>query len=137
LYIDFLTGMPLAQQNIIIYKNTKEKTQIVTLVIAYMKKVLKVAVLTMVSLLTLTAVFLFTGNNNLDRSVIAQQTTQKFPVSPETAEQFADLIEGNDTAIILNDTNIGDVNNTVLDSIDVNIKEDCMNLPNSTVLYCP
>jgi hypothetical protein len=61
-----------------------------------MKKVLKVAVLTMVSLPTLTAVFLFTGNNNLDRSVIA-----------------------------------------VLDSIDVNIKEDCMNLPNSTVLYCP
>jgi hypothetical protein len=102
-----------------------------------MKKVLKVTVLTMVSLLTLTAVFLFTGNNNLDRSVIAQQTTQKFPVPPETAEQFADLIEGNDTAIILNDTNIGDVNNTVLDSIDVNIKDDCMNLPNSTVLYCP
>ena len=80
---------------------------------------------------------MFTGNNNLDRGVIAQQTTQKFPVPPETAEQFADLIEGNDTAIILNDTNIGDVNNTVLDSIDVNIKEDCMNLPNSTVLYCP
>ena len=37
----------------------------------------------------------------------------------ETAEQFANLIEGNETAIILNDTNIGDVNNTVLDSIDV------------------
>ena len=61
---------------------------------------------------------------------IAQQTTQKFPVPPETASQFADLIEGNDTAIILNDTNIGDVNNTILDSIGVNIAEDCMN-------YCP
>ena len=102
-----------------------------------MKKVLKVAFLTMFSLLTLTAVFLLTGNNNIDRSVIAQQTPQKFPVPPETAEQFADLIEGNDTAIILNDTDVGDVNNTVLDSIDVNIAEDCMNLPNSTVLYCP
>jgi hypothetical protein len=102
-----------------------------------MKKTLKIAVLTTVSLLTMSAFFLFTGNNNIDRSVIAQQTTQKFPVPPETAEQFADIIEGNDTAIILNNTNIGDVNNTVLDSVDVNIAEDCMNLPNSTVLYCP
>ena len=68
---------------------------------------------------------------------IAQQTTQKFPVPPETASQFADLIEVNDTTIILNDTNIGDVNNTVLDSIGVNIKEDCMKVQNSTVLYRP
>ena len=44
----------------------------------------------------------------------------------ETAEQFANLIEGNETAIILNDTNIGDVNNTVLDSIDV-ISESLFN----------
>ena len=81
--------------------------------------------------------FLYTVNIDTNRQAIAQETPQKFPFPPETAEQFADLIEGNDTAIILNDTNIGDVNNTVLDSIDVNIKEDCMNLPNSTVLYCP
>jgi hypothetical protein len=52
-------------------------------------------------------------------------------------KQFADVIEGNDTAIILNDTNIGNVNNTVLDSVDVNVAEDCMQIPNSTVLYCP
>ena len=93
----------------------------------------------MVSVLILTAVFsyaAYTANDN-DRQAIAQQTPQKFPVPPETAEQFANLIEGNDTAIILNDTDIGNVNNTVLDSIDVNIKEDCMTLPNSTVLYCP
>ena len=95
---------------------------------------MKGAVLTMVSLITLTAVFLLTGNN-IDRSVIAQGEKLIYP--PETAEQFADVIEGNDTAIILNDTNIGDVNNTVLDSVDVNIGEDCMNIPNSTVLYCP
>ena len=95
---------------------------------------MKAAVLTMVSLITLTAVFLVTGNN-IDRSVIAQGEKLIYP--PETAEQFADVIEGNDTAIILNDTNIGDVNNTVLDSVDVNIGEDCMNIPNSTVLYCP
>ena len=95
---------------------------------------MKAAVLTMVSLIALTAVFLLTGNN-IDRSVIAQGEKLIYP--PETAEQFADVIEGNDTAIILNDTNIGDVNNTVLDSVDVNIAEDCMNIPNSTVLYCP
>ena len=95
---------------------------------------MKAAVLTMVSLIALTAVFLLTVNN-IDRSVIAQGEKLIYP--PETAEQFADVIEGNDTAIILNDTNIGDVNNTVLDSVDVNIGEDCMNIPNSTVLYCP
>jgi hypothetical protein len=59
------------------------------------------------------------------------------PRTLNSLEQFADLIEGNDTAIILNDTNIGDVNNTLLNSIGINIKEDCMTLPNSTVLYCP
>jgi hypothetical protein len=93
-----------------------------------------------VSILALTAVFsyeAYIANDDNDRQAIAQQTPQKFPVPPETAEQFANLIEGNDTAIILNDTDIGNVNNTVLDSIDVNIKEDCMKLPNSTVLYCP
>jgi hypothetical protein len=89
------------------------------------------------SVLCLTSILSYTTNNDTNRQAIAQQTTHKFPIPPETAEQFADLIEGNDTAIILNNTNIGDVNNTVLDSIDVNIKEDCINLPNSTVLYCP
>ncbi|MDQ3839583.1 MAG: hypothetical protein M3297_09980 [Thermoproteota archaeon] len=96
-----------------------------------MGKVLEITIAVTLSILSLTAVFSYTDINRL---VIAQQ---KFPVPPETAEQFANLIEGNDTAIILNDTNIGDVNNTVLNSIDVNIREDCMNLPNSTVLYCP
>ena len=75
-----------------------------------MNKAMKAAFLTMFSLLTLTVVFLFTGNNNIDRSAIAQGEKLIYP--PETAEQFADVIEGNDTAIILNDTNIGDVNNT-------------------------
>jgi hypothetical protein len=46
-------------------------------------------------------------------------------------------IEGNDTAIILNDTNIGDLNDTLLNSIGINIREDCMKVPGSTVLYYP
>jgi hypothetical protein len=102
-----------------------------------MKNLLVVIASIALSILSVTAIFSYVANNDNDRQAIAQQTPQKFPVPPETAEQFADLIEGNDTAIILNDTNIGSVNNTVLDSIDVNIKEDCMTLPNSTVLYCP
>ena len=99
-----------------------------------MKYTLRIVVSIILFISSLIVVFV---NNDIDRQAIAQQTPQKFPVPPETAEQFANLIEGNDTAIILNDTNIGDVNNTVLNSIDVNIREDCMNLPNSTVLYCP
>jgi hypothetical protein len=102
-----------------------------------MENVLEITTAITLSILSMTAVFSYTANSDINRQAIAQQTTQKFPVPPETASQFADLIEGNDTAIILNDTNIGDVNNTVLDSIGVNIKEDCMKIPKSTVLYCP
>ena len=102
-----------------------------------MENVLVIIASIALSILSLTAVFSYTINNDIDRQAIAQQTTQKFPVPPETAAQFADLIEGNDTAIILNDTNIGSLNNTLLNSIGINIREDCMNVPNSTVLYCP
>lgn len=102
-----------------------------------MANTLKIAGSIALSLLSLVALLSYTGSNDINRYAIAQQTTQKFPVPPETAEQFADLIEGNDTAIILNDTNIGSLNNTLLNSIDINIREDCMNVPNSTVLYCP
>jgi hypothetical protein len=102
-----------------------------------MENVLVIIASIALSILSLTAIFSYTANNDIDRQAIAQQTTQKFPVPPETAAQFADLIEGNDTAIILNDTNIGNVNNTLLNSIGINTGEDCMTLPNSTVLYCP
>lgn len=89
-------------------------------------------------LLALTAALLYTGNVDINRQAIAQLTTKNpFPNNTENAEQFANLIEGNDTAIILNDTNIGSLNNTLLGSIGINIKEDCMKVPNSTVLYCP
>jgi hypothetical protein len=76
------------------------------------------------------AVFSYTANNDINRQAIAQQTTQKIPVPPETAAKFADLI-------ILNDTNIGSLNDTLLNSIGINNREDCMRVPNSIVLYCP
>ena len=105
-----------------------------------MGNILEITAAIALSILSLTAVFSYTASSDINRQAISQQTSQKSPeliYPPETASQFADLIEGNDTAIILNDTNIGDVNNTVLDSIDVNIGEDCMKLPDSTTLYCP
>jgi len=74
---------------------------------------------------------------NTDRFVVAQPVQNPFPNNTETAEQLANVIEGNDTAVILNDTDISNVNNTLLSSIGINIKEDCMRLPNSTVIYCP
>jgi hypothetical protein len=61
----------------------------------------------------------------------------QFPNNTETASEFADVIEGNDTTIIENDTNIGNTNNTLLDSTDVNIREDCMQVPGQSEPYCP
>jgi hypothetical protein len=102
-----------------------------------MGNVLEITSALALSVLSLTAVFSYTANNDTNRQAIAQQPPEKFALPPETGEEFADDVEGNDTAIILNDTNIGDINNTVLDSIGVNIGEDCMKVKNSTVLYCP
>ena len=61
------------------------------------------AFLTMSSLLTLTAVFLFTGNNNIDRSAIAQGEKTHLPIQKQQ-NRYRDVIDGNDMAIILNDT---------------------------------
>ena len=63
--------------------------------------------------------------------------TPQFPNNTETATEFADVIEGNDTTTIANDTNISNTNNTGEDSIDVNIKEDCMQVPGQSEPYCP
>ena len=90
-----------------------------------------------VSILSLIAVFLYIGNNDINRHAIAQLTTQNpFPNNIETIESLDKLL-GNNTAIILNDTRISNPNNTLLDSISINLKENCMTLPNSNHLYCP
>jgi len=57
----------------------------------------------------------------------------QFPNNTETASEFVDVIEG----IIENDTNIGNTNNTLPDSTDVNIREDCMQVPGQSEPYCP
>ena len=63
--------------------------------------------------------------------------TPQFPNNTETATEFADVIEGNDTTTIANDTNISNTNNTLEDSTDVNINEDCMQVPGQSEPYCP
>ena len=63
--------------------------------------------------------------------------TPQFPNNTETATEFADVIEGNDTTTIENDTNISNTNNTLEDSTDVNINEDCMQVPGQSEPYCP
>jgi lysophospholipase L1-like esterase len=90
-----------------------------------------------ISILSLTAVFLYIGNNDINKPAIAQLTTQNpFPNNTETIESLDKLL-GNNTAIILSDAHISNPKNTVLDSININIKEDCMKLPSSEHLYCP
>ena len=101
-----------------------------------LKKIVAVSIT--VSVLSLTAVFLYIGNNDINnRYAIAQQTTENsFPNNTETIEELDKLL-GNNTAIILSDTHISNPKNTLLDSININIKEDCMKLPNSEHMYCP
>ena len=65
------------------------------------------------------------------------QLPTQFPNNTETATEFADVIEGNDTTTIENDTNISNTNNTLDDSTDVNINEDCMQVPGQSQQNCP
>ena len=97
----------------------------------------RTAVLITASVLSLTAVSLYIGNIDINKHAVAQLTTQNtFPNNTETIEELDKLL-GNNTAIILSDTHISNPKNTLLDSININIKEDCMKLPNSEHMYCP
>ena len=87
--------------------------------------------------MSLTSVFFYMGNNDVNKQAIAQSTmSNAFPNNTETIESLDKLL-GNNTALILSDTHISNPKNTLLDSININIKEDCMKLPNSEHLYCP
>lgn len=92
----------------------------------------------MISLLSLTAaVFLSIENNDTNRHAIAQQIiNESFVNNTETLGEL-DKILGNNTAIILSDEYVSNPKNTLLDSINTNIQEDCMKLPNTKHMYCP
>ncbi len=80
---------------------------------------------------------MYIENNDTDRYAIAQKTiNESFVNNTETLSEL-DKILGNNTAIILSDEYISNPNNTLLDSINTNIQEDCMKLPNTKHMYCP
>ena len=90
------------------------------------------------SILSLTAVLLYIGNNDINRQAIAQPTTQNsFLNNTENIAALDNILGDQNTHIILNGSSISNPNNTLPDSININIKEDCIKLPNSVHLYCP
>jgi lysophospholipase L1-like esterase len=90
------------------------------------------------SILSLTAVLLYIGNNDINRQVIAQPTTQNpFANNTENIAALENILGDQNPHIILNGTNIANPDNTLPDSININIKEDCIKLPNSVHFYCP
>ena len=95
-------------------------------------------ILITISVLSLiAAVSLSIENNDNNRHAIAQKIiNESFVNDTETVGEL-DKILGNNTAIILSDEYISNPNNTLLDSINTNIQEDCMKVPNTKHLYCP
>ena len=79
--------------------------------------------------------FLLVAYTNGINFVVAQ-TENNADSGPETIQDFEKEIGDDNSAIIRNDTNISNPNNTVLDATDVNIEEDCMVLKDGSN-YCP
>jgi hypothetical protein len=79
--------------------------------------------------------FLFVGYTNGINFAVAQPANSA-DSAPETIQEFEKEIGDNNSAIIRNDTNISNPNNTLLDATEVNIKEDCMVLEDGSN-YCP
>ena len=90
-----------------------------------------------VTVLLVSAVFsfLFVGYTNGINFAVAQTANSADP-GPETIQEFEEEIGDNNSAIIRNDTNISNPNNTLLDATVVNIEEDCMVLEDGSN-YCP
>jgi hypothetical protein len=102
-----------------------------------MRNVLEITAAIALSILSVAAV-LFAGNNEFGRSVIAQPTTQNpFPNNTETIADLEELLGDQNAHLILNGSDIANPNNTLPDSININIKEDCIKLPDSVHTYCP
>ena len=78
---------------------------------------------------------LFVGYTNGINFVVAQ-TENNADSGPETIQDFEKEIGDDNSAIIRNDTNISNPNNTLLDSTEVNMEEDCMVLKDGSN-YCP
>ena len=95
-------------------------------------------ILITISVLSIIATVSFSiENNDTNRHAMAQKIiNESFVNDTETVGEL-DKILGNNTAIILSDEYISNPNNTLLDSINTNIQDDCMKVPNTKHLYCP
>ena len=83
-----------------------------------MKTMRRIAAISL-SVLFLAIVFVYVDNNDIGRQVYSQETTENmFPNNIETATEFEDVIEGNNTAILENDTDIGNPNNTLSTDVE-------------------
>ena len=90
------------------------------------------------SFLSLMALLSFAGNYDNKQHAAAQLTTQNpFANNTETIADLENVLGDQNAHIIVNGTNIANPNNTLPDSISINIKEDCIKLPNSVHMYCP
>jgi len=90
--------------------------------------------------LVLSAVSLIMGLSYLgviNNEALAQNST--LPAFANNTETIANLekLLGSDQLIIINGTSIANPDNTLPDSVSVNIAEDCMKIPNSKHTYCP
>jgi CHASE3 domain sensor protein len=104
-----------------------------------MRNALRTTVSIVLTFLSLMALLSYTGNyDSKQHAAAAQLTTQNpFANNTETIADLENVLGDQNTHIILNGTNIANPNNTLPDSININIKEDCMQLPNSVHMYCP
>jgi hypothetical protein len=103
-----------------------------------MRNALRTSVSIVLTFLSIMALLSYTGNYDSKQHAAAQLTTQNpFANNTETIADLENVLGDQNTHIILNGTNIANPNNTLPDSININIKEDCMQLPNSVHMYCP
>jgi hypothetical protein len=104
-----------------------------------MGNALRITASMVLSFLSLTVLLSYTGNyEGKQHAAAAQLTTQNpFANNTETVAELENILGDQNTHIILNGTNIANPNNTLPDSININIKEDCIQLPNSVHMYCP
>ena len=98
----------------------------------------RITALIVLSLLSLMALLSYTGYYESKQDAAAQLTTQNpFANNTETIADLENVLGDQNPHIILNGTNIANPNNTLPDSININIKEDCMQIPDSVRIYCP
>ena len=103
-----------------------------------MRNALRTTVTIVLSFLSLMALLSYTGSYESKKYAAAQLTTQNpFANNTETIADLENVLGDQNTHVILNGTNIATPNNTLPDSININIKEDCMQLPDSVHMYYP